>query len=605
LIQGSFSLSDAGTTPLKHSRITVSAAPEALFHMVAHDGFTGGYYLHPRLPHADSDHYFYDTDNDILVLLYGSVFNRSELLQICSLNVPVPDPELVAGLFLLKEADFVTDLNGDFAIFICRPSKKEAFLFRDHVGISPLAWIIEDQTLYFSTDITGLCQSFSNSRNIETEYLLGYFKFIDYRKTPFEKVKKLLPGHYLHFSGMGIEIVKFWMPEKIKTNKKLSYDRTVSDLRSLLIDSVRIRCDNRFIAGAHVSSGLDSGIVSLLARKEYTGQDIFYGFSWSPATFTTEAIKYDERQLVIKSCSKTNILPVFSDMNMTDFPQFVSGFYDNHGFFSEDKTIDQAVKLKTNLIFSGWGGDEFISTDERGIGLDLLRALKLRLFLKRNHIKPIRKFIGYLLLYIIYPAMGILGRGLKRALRDDNRYIKKAFRIDYRDAVQNFYFYRSRKQNHLGLLQVYHLQERCESWAVTGFRKGVEYRYPLLDKRIIEYLLKVPTELLCKSDLSRPLMRKICEDILPEEVRLNYFKNDPVYWNWMDELFKGSAISFMEEVSEWKDNEELRFVDFELLEEDINKFKKSTDSIDLKVLFRAMVYIKAVHEFTKKYRESN
>ncbi len=37
---------------------------------------------------------------------------------------------------------------------------------------------------------------------------------------------------------------------------------------------------------------------------------------------------------------------------------------------------------------------------------------------------------------------------------------------------------------------------------MNGFRKGVEYRYPLLDKRIIEYMLKVPSELLCKTDFS-------------------------------------------------------------------------------------------------------
>ena len=43
----------------------------------------------------------------------------------------------------------------------------------------------------------------------------------------------------------------------------------LSDLTALLTDAVKIRCDGRFRAGAHVTGGLDSGIVSTLARKEY------------------------------------------------------------------------------------------------------------------------------------------------------------------------------------------------------------------------------------------------------------------------------------------------------------------------------------------------
>jgi hypothetical protein len=70
----------------------------------------------------------------------------------------------------------------------------------------------------------------------------------------------------------------------------------------------------------------------------------------------------------------------------------------------------------------------------------------------------------------------------------------------------------------------------------------------------------------------------------------------------MDELFKGSAILFMKEVEEWKENPDLYFVDFKLFDEDIRKFIKRPDKVDQKVLFRALVYTKAIHEFVKRYR---
>jgi asparagine synthase (glutamine-hydrolysing) len=587
---------------LRERFINGAASQEVVFHPVVHGDFKGGYYLHPRLPYKPADIYYSDEANDIMVLFSGSVYNESELFDLYKISPPVPHPVLIAAMFLQDGPAYVKKLNGDFAIFIGRQGKKQAWLFRDHIGIRPLAWAIDLQTLFFSSDIIGLCRIFSDGQTINRDYLLGYFKYIDYRITPDEKVKKLLPGHFLHFSENGIRLIKYWEPEKIKTDKKLSHDRMMSDLRFIVHDAVKIRCDPRFTTGAHVSSGIDSGIVSALARKEYEHQDNFYGFSWSPADFTPSDVKYDEREIVIKSCEKINIKTLFSDMKGTDFQRKVTGFYDNHGYFSEDRTAEQAAEVKTNLIFSGWGGDEFISSGDRGIEQDLLFGLKLRKFFRRNPIKHPRVFIKNQLFYVIYPALGILDRGTAKSFGDDAHYIKKPFKSSDRNALRNFYFHTSRHQLHLRLLRFYHLQERCESWAVNGYRKGVEYRYPLLDRRIIEYMLRVPSELLCKTDHFRPLLREISEGILPDEVRLNTHKTDPVYWAYMAELFKESAILFMKEVDEWKDNPALQFIDFELLNEDINKFKNTPDKVDQKVLFRALVYIKAIYEFVKRYR---
>ena len=385
VILGSYSLNTGSS--LITDRIRKLTDHEGLiFHPIAAGGFSAGYYLHSHLPFKPEDFYFSDEAGDILVLLSGSVYNKSELYPLCNITRPVPDPQLIAILFRQEGPGFIRKLNGDFAIFIMQPMKKQVYLFRDHVGIRPLAWNADRQTLSFSSDMTGLCRVFSSDQKIDPDYLMGYFKFIDYRKAPCEKVKKLPPGHFLHFSEEGTEIKKYWAPEKIRIDSKLTHDGMISDMKSILRDAVKIRCDSRFNAGSHVSSGLDSGIVSTLARKEYRHQETFYGFSWSPADYNPINVKYDERELVRKLCLKTDILPLFSDMGGSDFPEIVSSFYDNHGFFSEDKTISQAVGVDTNLIFSGWGGDEFISTSPPAIEADLLRSMKLCLYLRRNQI---------------------------------------------------------------------------------------------------------------------------------------------------------------------------------------------------------------------------
>lgn len=601
MILGSFT-----TVPdsyLVSDRICKSTDNECLsFYPLSYHGFSGGYYLNDRLPVSSDDFYLIDETQDILVVLSGFIYNKSELYSACSLTGPVPDPRLIASLFLLEGPDFVKRLNGDFVIFILLASKRQAYIFRDQVGIRPVAWFADRDTVFFSSDATVLCRAIDAKQKMDPDYLMGYFKFIDYRKSPCAKVKKLLPGHFLHFSEQGTRITKYWAPEKIRINHKLTYDLMKSELNDIVRDAIRIRCDSRFIAGSHVSSGLDSGYVSTLVRKEYLQQKDFYGFSWSPAHYSSEGLRFDERILVDKTCSNAGILPVFSELSPEEFMRNVASYYDNHGFFSEEAVVRQAVEVKANLIFSGWGGDDFISTGTWIMELDLLRRMRLSAFFRRNPVKPLRVFIRNVLYYMILPALGILDHGTRQSFRDDARYLKKSFQKSDKRAIKAYYFYRSRHQFHLKMLNFYHLQDRCENWMINGYRKGVEYRYPLLDKRIIEYMLKVPSEILCKADYSRPVLRELSEGVLPEEVRMHRSKNDPVYWAWMDELYLDAGLELMNEVDDWERNPDLHFINFDLLSQDISKYRDHIPDVDQKALFRSLIYLKAIHEFSLTYR---
>lgn len=601
MILGSFTFSDSDNLVSEINRILSFIDQYDHFKIVTNKCIAGAYYLHSNLPLGSDDLYYSDTSSDIVVLLSGFIYNKHELLSHFDANQPVNEPELIAHMFLNDGPGFVEKLNGDFAIFIGLPGKGECFLFRDQVGIRPLVWTVDDKTFCFSSEINGLCRAFSEGETLDTDYLLGYLKYIDYKKTPNRNVLKLLPGHYLRYSREGVEIIKYWHPEKIRTDTTLQYDQMLSDLRSILYDSVKIRCDNRFIAGAHVSGGIDSGIISALARSNFKHQKKFCGFSWSPANFTSANLIYDERDLVVKFCKETDIDPSFSTLSSDEFPDLLSSYYYNHGFFSEDSTSTQAAKTNTNLIFSGWGGDEFISTGDRGIELDLLRKFKFALYLKRNPLRRPVKLLRYLLSFVIFPAAGILESETAKSFKDEARYLKRTFKRSDKKAVDNFYFHTSRHQLHLNMLKFYHIQERCECWTIIGFRKGIEYRYPLLDKRIIEYMLKVPSELLCQTDYFRPVLREIGKGILPEAVRLNWDKSDPVYWSWMDELFRTTAIRLMKEVSVWKTNPDLNFVEFELLEKDIQKFRNNLLKVNPKLLYRSLVYIKTINDFTIQY----
>lgn len=593
----------AGTADAVRTLLKGRGETEFVFNPASIGQFTGGFLQHIHLPWTAADFYFYDPHSHLMVLMSGTVYNAADLQDGESGSDTVAVPALMASLFLKEGPGFVSRLNGDFVIFICLTRKSEAYLFRDHVGIRPVAWSVRGSTFYFSSDIYRLSAVLSGGRAPDDEYLTGYFRYGARRRTPNPEVSRLLPGHYLHYRDGVTELTRYWCPELLRINRGLSYEKALADLGEILRDSVRIRCDSRFTAGAHVSSGIDSGIVAVLARRECSAQEFFPGYSWSPAVSSVEVAGRDEREVVRDVCDMAGIGCRFTDFGPEDLLDYISTLYGNPDLFYEGKTHLRAANDGVNLLFSGWGGDEFISLSDSGIDQDLLRGMHFRTFFRKNSFRDFRRFIINQFRFVVLPALGIMEGAVRRSFRDDARYLKSGYKKSDREAVATFYFHTSRRQVHLNLLRFYHLQKRCEDWMISGYRQGVEYRYPLLDRRIVEYMLTVPTVVLYRANGPRALVRDLSEGFLPDSVRENYSKADPVSLAQTYRVYEEAAVRLMDEVAEWRSSGLLKFIDFALLEKDIDNYRAGSGGPVDRVLFRGLVKMKAVREFARRYIE--
>ena len=77
------------------------------------------------------------------------------------------------------------------------------------------------------------------------------------------------------------------------------------------------------------------------------------------------------------------------------------------------------------------------------------------------------------------------------------------------------------------MLESGHLADRMDEWAASGTSHGIEYRYPLLDRRILEFAHGLPLDLFRRGRHRRWIMRKAMEGLLPPEVCWNASKSDP------------------------------------------------------------------------------
>ena len=130
---------------------------------------------------------------------------------------------------------------------------------------------------------------------------------------------------------------------------------------------------------------------------------------------------------------------------------------------------------------------------------------------------------------------------------------------------------------------------------MKGQLNGIEYRYPLLDKRIVEYMLKVPSRCLVGGNHYRILLREIGKDFFTPEMLENKSKDDPVKSHYFSEMVKKVEQDFINELETFRNNPDLSFVDFDLLEKNLPKIKAG--KMDSSIFY----YLKAAHEFTKGY----
>jgi asparagine synthase (glutamine-hydrolysing) len=568
------------------------------------DAFSGVYLASKNIFLQKEDVFFEDQKSGFIVFLDGFIYNFKELTLL--LDVPQKDiktPELVLLAYLKWGKFFAEHLNGDFAICIYSKTKNQTLFYVDHLGIRPLAITVIESTLFFATDVMGLSKALFNKDKINPDFLINFFlrSGRDYLATPDKSIIRIKPGHFYQFSTEGQEEKRYWFPEKIKTDATLTIKQILKDLRFLLTDSVNIRADKRFNASAHLSGGIDSGIVSIIARKAYSYQEEFYGFSWSPKPDNTEQNINDERSRVLEICKRNSMIPFFSNYSLREYFDFISEWrYPSELLF--EKNIVAAAKTKgVNLIFSGWGGDEFLSIGNRAIDADMLKNFDWKHFLKKFPVWRIRKCIKALQFEIL-EYNNRKNYSKQKAVPFVYRYIKTAIKSN-RIPTKKRFKYNSRRAVHLQLIGMNHLAARTADWYVNGQINGIEYRYPLLDKRIVEYMLKVPSKFLVNGYEERILIKKLGEEFLPKDILARLSKSDTANLEAFSTIAQDAQKQFVKDLKIFRSNPDLFFVDFIKVESDLPRML-TTSKNEKPLPANVLHAIKKAHEFTIGYYRS-
>ena len=227
-------------------------------------------------------------DSGRYTLIYnGEIYNyhdlKNELLALGYTFKTSSDTEVLLYFLIEFGEKCLNKLNGCFAFAFYDNVDDELILARDHIGINPLLFSIQDDRILFASELRAFFK-LSDKLEVDKKALSELFKFtyIPAPNSMLKNVHKMLPGHYVVVKGSALDVVKYWKPNTttpFEGTRKEAVDKT----RKLLEESVIKRMEADVPLGTFLSGGVDSSIVSAIAAKNKDQLHTFsIGFKDSP-----------------------------------------------------------------------------------------------------------------------------------------------------------------------------------------------------------------------------------------------------------------------------------------------------------------------------------
>ncbi|MDG1477540.1 MAG: asparagine synthase (glutamine-hydrolyzing) [Vicingaceae bacterium] len=240
---------------------------------------------------------FIDFSGRYVIVFNGEIYNylelKEELLADGVSFVTSSDTEVLLYLFIKYKEKCLEKLNGFFAFAVYDKQDKSLFIARDRMGIKPLLYYFDGEQFAFGSELKAIL-TFDIKRGIDKVSLFNYlqFNYIPTHNSIIEGVKKLKPGHYISIEnidkmgGAVNEEMYYEIPlnqeSSLQTNA-MNYDKSQEILRNLLDDAVQKRLVSDVPVGTFLSGGVDSSIISLLAKKHKPDLQTFsIGFKDEP-----------------------------------------------------------------------------------------------------------------------------------------------------------------------------------------------------------------------------------------------------------------------------------------------------------------------------------
>ena len=448
------------------------------------------------------------------------------------------DTEVLLKGLGVKGLDAVKDWRGMFALGLWEPSPRRLTLIRDRLGIKPVYYYYDGKTFAFASEVKALLKTGLVPRTISRPALKSYLAYgsVQQPLTIIENVHALLPGHWLRFENGEIKTGQYWdLTATCNTRQVKDEETLVGEVRELLQESVRLRMVADVPVGAFLSGGIDSSAIVSLMRHSTNGSIKTFSVCFDEQEYSEQAFanavaeKFGTEHYPVLVRENDILKKLPRILESMDQPS-VDGI---NSYIVSEATAEAGLKV----ALSGLGGDEAfagysyfrtIGRDERWrnkvrqvpaplrhlAGTTVAkfassnRATKLAGLLKSSEL-DLHSLLLYRQLFTEEQRSSLLGNGKPHRTSEELTRLLQSISNFSNDPVN---------QASVLDLGTYMSNTLLRDADVMSMAHSLEVRVPLIDHRLIEYLLSVPGELKVRENRPKWLLVDATSDLPPEIV---------------------------------------------------------------------------------------
>jgi asparagine synthase (glutamine-hydrolysing) len=363
---------------------------------------------------------------NLVIVFNGEIYNfRTLRAEIEATGVQFrtnSDTEVVLEAWRLWGPQSFVRLRGMFVIGIYDKREGRLVLARDPFGIKPLFVLRRGNGLAFASELKALLPILGPDAEIDNSAVVAamVYGWLPDEFCMYRHVSKLLPGHWLErrSDGTVLEHV-YWDPvAEMVEQETTPFD--VEHLREVLRDSVSAHMVADVPVATFLSGGLDSSLITVLARKQVDRMDCFtIAFRAEDQKFEAMPDDLSFARQVAKAAD-LNLHEIFIRPDLTQMlPRMVDTLDEPIGDGATINTYlicKSARELGIKVLLSGMGADEIFAGYRRHYACMLAsRYRRVPHFVRHGLIEP---------LVDLLPAAG-RNRGY-RTFRWAKRFVKFA-----------------------------------------------------------------------------------------------------------------------------------------------------------------------------------
>jgi len=474
---------------------------------------------------------------DLVLVADARVDNRHELIKVLTakgyLEEKDPtDADLIMAAYECWGEECPKEVVGDYAFAVWDTCRERLYCARDAIGVRPFVYCEDSDRFLFASSVSAILAA------LETAPLVNYPLLQDMiagrfdrwvTETAYRTIFRLPQSYYLEGRSRGISLTRYWIIGTQVGPRYRSDEEYAEHFRELFTEAVRARVRSVGPVGVAVSGGLDSSAIAcmvedLIVSRETPIDGRLYSYVFD-ATPNADEREYVE--VVIEACPHLEPT-VFAGDGCWGLREFGS----DNGYPLEEPelSVDRAlfVALLRRLREDScrtclWGtwADQLQKSGvyaQPGMLRDVALAdipREIQHFWRCSHWASWRTYI---------PSIGL---GLQRQLA---HWAEGLGFLTSRELLSRVTEGGSVDRLPAPLMEsrvvraIYReLTSGLNSARFFAFDRataysGVEQRLPFLDRRLVDYVLRVPPRLFFRDGVTKYLLRHALRETLPEKI---------------------------------------------------------------------------------------